>query len=59
MNQDLEALIKAYIAAQECSGNEKSRFRLAFEELLGEVCQRNPNASRNVFLPALHRRMHA
>ena len=59
MNQDLEALIKAYIAAQECPGDQKSRFRQAFEELLNEVCQRIPNASRNVILLALHRRVDA
>ena len=59
MNQDLEALIQAYIAAQECSGDEKSRFRQAFEELLAGVCERNPSASRNVILLALHRRVDA
>ena len=53
MNQDLEALIKAYIAAQECPGDQKSRFRQAFEELIGRGLPAQPKRLPERFFASL------
>jgi hypothetical protein len=49
MNRELEALIKAFIAAHECELRHRSLLRDHYEALLEEALQNAPGVSREVF----------
>ena len=59
MNQKLEALIKAFIAAHECDLRQRSRLRAHYEALLEEALQNSPGVSREVLTQGIRRRANA
>jgi hypothetical protein len=56
MNQELEALIKAFIAAHECDLRHRSLLRAHYEALLEEALQKSPGVSREVVTEGIRRR---
>jgi hypothetical protein len=59
MNQELEALIKAFIAAHECDLRHRSLLMDRYEALLEEALRNSPGVSREVFTQGIRRRAHA
>jgi len=56
MNQELEALIKAFIAAHECDLRESSRLIADYEALLEETLRNSPGVSRELLTQGIRRR---
>ncbi len=59
MNQELEALIKAFIAAHECDLRHRSLLMDHYEALLEEALRNAPGVSREVFKQGIRRRARA
>jgi hypothetical protein len=56
MNQELEALIKAFIAAHECDLRQRQRLQADYDELLEQALQNAPGVSRGVFTQGIRHR---
>ena len=56
MNQELEALIKAFIAAHECDFRQRQRLQADYDALLEQALQNTPGVSREVFTQGIRRR---
>jgi hypothetical protein len=59
MNQELEALIKAFIAAHDCDLRQSSRLISQYEALLEKASRNSPGVSRVVLTQGIRRRAHA
>ncbi len=56
MNPELEALIKAFLAAHECDLRHRSLLRDRYEALLEDALKNAPGVSREVFTEGIRRR---
>ena len=56
MNRELEALIKAFVAAHECDLRHRQRLQADYDALLEQVLQNAPGVSREVFTQGIRRR---
>jgi hypothetical protein len=59
MNQELEALIKAYLAAGECALDDRARRQADFDARLEASLQKQPGVSREIFMQGIRRRARA
>jgi hypothetical protein len=59
MNQELEALIKAYLALGECDPGQRDRRLADYDARMETALQNFPGVSREVFAQGIRRRAKA
>ena len=56
MNQDLEVLIKAYLAWRECAVHDRVQRQVDFDALLKASLKNHPGISREIVVQGIRRR---